>query len=369
MKIHFALPNIIIFLVLIFYFKSLGQTNSFIEGLSEEKIKIFDVYFYASEITGQKKFSKEFNFHSTEIPNELPVRKLPDFLNEVGTFRKDDINFDYINSLFNLSSQRLSLPYLDSINFDYYENVGIPKLKNSKSYAPLIMDEVANKLSMLKDNIHKKKYLFEELDNQLRESIIATRFDTIVTTFKISQEKVTQLTAELKNQLDTIKLGDIKAKAEIRNYLQKLADEQVKISGEYYIARLTPEYEDKISFYLKSYCDKKLTKDQFNVQLKEYMDNRFKLNSGLIGIRLNGSVDLNKNSISDITATLEADYSLTKDQANRITSSVQLIFKKETTNRFWSKFNQLHILRYYTTTKMVKVKKAIKKCRKEFLNN
>jgi hypothetical protein len=174
----------------------------------------------------------------------------------------------------------------------------------------------------------------------------------------IDKKKVSKATAELKAQLDTIKIStNAEVSAKVRAYISRLADESTNITGFYIIAQLHPGYVDKINYYISNTPQINIGGDQFAYNLKQYVASKTAAaNTSLAAIQLNGTFNKTKISVDSISADLSGKFEIPSADAIRIAASVNFTFTRNETTAFKNKFNNVFILRYFTSKLVDKVK-------------
>jgi len=345
------LITILVVLVLVIagfiYFTRTGQ-------LFGEKISIFGITFNAVEVTGQSKFIGNSDYYRTPILNPLITKKSDEYFYSLGSYRRNEKNMETLD-LFNLSVQNNTYPFLDSIDFDYYRSMGFAEVE--KNTPSLITDlDYRQFKSSLVDSIHfpikeRKRILFSSKE-LYRDLLIASRYEIFSNQFSVDKNKVSKATAELKAQLDTIAISsDIELSSSIRAYFSTLVDESTNLLGYYIDARLHPAYIDKINFYINNTPKITIGNDQFAFNLKNYtISENAAVNTSLVAIQLNGSFNKTKISIDSIYADLRNKFKIPYVDAKRIAMSVNLTFATSETTTFKNKFNNIFIIRYFTSS-------------------
>jgi len=263
--------------------------------------------------------------------------------------------------LFNLSLQDNNYPFLDTIDFDYYKGIGLtmveqkmPSLTTDPNYLQL--------KSYLKDSTHlpiikRKRILFNSKD-LYKNLLFLSRYEIFSNEFTVDKKKVTKATAELKAQLDTITIStNAELSAKVRAYLSRLADESTNLKGYYVDARLHPAYIDKINYYINNTPKINIGNDQFAYNLKNYiLSDDAAANTSLVAIQLDGSFNKSRVSIDSISADLNGQFQISSADAKRIAASVNFTFTRNETLTFKNKFNNLFIVRYFTSSIIDEVK-------------
>lgn len=336
------------------------KSTVFAQLFGGEKVVIFGIDFKAKEVCGQKKFIGAPDYYRTPILNPLITKKNDDFYYSLGSYRRDKNTMETLD-LFNLSLQDNNYPFLDTIDFDYYKSIGIARVE--QKMPSLSTDPDYSKLkSYLKDSTHlpiaqRKRILFNSKD-LYKNLILLSRYEIFSNEFTVDKKKVTKATAELKVQLDTITIStNAEVSAKVRAYLSRLADESTNLKGYYVDARLDPAYIDKINYYINNTHKINIGNDQFAYNLKNYvLSNSAAANTSLVAIQLNGSFNKTRISVDSVSANLSSQFQLTSVDAKRIAASVNFTFTKNETITFENKFNNLFIIRYFTSSIIDEVK-------------
>jgi hypothetical protein len=318
----------------------------------KEKVTIYDITFSAKEITGQKKFVSTSDYYRTKLLSPLIEKNENEYLYDLGSYRNDYTNMETLD-LFNLSLQKRDYPFLDSIDFDYYQNLGFdlvakrtPGIEEDQKFKTL-----QSRLDTAQSIKLKKQILFDPQYTLLRNQLILSRYDVITKSFTVDKKKVSKVTAELKAQLDTILIdNNLQGNANLRAYLSRLADEAVNIVGYYYDARLNPGYVSKIKYYVETTPSIKLGDDQFAHFLRDYLINtKAAANSGLVALQLDGTLNKTKIRIDSIASDLQSKFQIPAEKAATIAMSINFTFSKNETVTLKNKFNSVFILRYFTS--------------------
>jgi hypothetical protein len=320
--------------VLILFFAF--STGNFVIA-QKEKVRIYNIEFSAKEITGQKSFNTAAKLYQTKLLNPLHEKQIYDYLDELGTYRSD-YEVPGNTDLFNLSLQRKDFPFLDSIDFDYYLNVGfdaianrVPGIETDEKYIAL-----QKRLTDAPTIKEKKKILFESQYSLLRKQLHQSRYDVIVKPFTLEKTNVTQATAELKAKLDSVVISNnLSGNANLRVYISRLADEATKIQGYYYDAQLNPRYISKINYYIVGTPRINIGNDQFAKALSEYVTNdRAAANTGLVAIQLSGTVDKTKVKADSISLALQTKFGIPAAQADKVSADLSFTFTRNETRVF-----------------------------------
>lgn len=326
--------------------------NSNAQIFGGESVTVYGIKFKAKEVTGQSKFNSTSDFYRTKILEPLYETNNNEYLNRLGTYR-NSVATTEANDLFNLSLQDNIYPFLDKIDFDFYKSKGFDKV--IKEVPGIENDEVFKnlrfRLDTAKSLVDKKNILFESKYLVIRNQLVLSRYDVIVKTFSVDKKKVSKATAEFKAQLDTIVINNnLEGSANIRAYLNRLADEAVIIKGFYYDARLDPTYIGTIKFYLKNTPQIDIGNDKFAFYLKEYINSQTAAaNTGLVAIQLAGTYDKSKVSIDSISTDLQTKFNIPADKAAKVAASISFTFSKSETTTFKNQFSSIFVLRYFTS--------------------
>ena len=325
-----------------------------------EKVTIFGIDFKAKEVTGQKKFLGNADYYRTKILNPLITKKNDDYYYSLGSYRRNKETMETLD-LFNMSLQNNDFPFLDSIDFDYYKSLGFAEVE--RNVPTLLSDPDYLKFkSFLVDSTNltikeKKRILFSTKD-LYRNQLLLSRYEIFSNPFSIDKKKVTKATAELKAQLDTITIStNAEVSAKVRAYLSRLADESTNLIGYYVDARLHPGYIDKINFYINNTPKISIGNDQFAFNLKNYVSSdNAAANTSLVAIQLNGSFNKTRVSVDSISADLSGQFQISAVEAKKIAASVNFTFTRNETTTFKNKFNNIFIIRYFTSSIIDEVK-------------
>jgi hypothetical protein len=342
-KVLFTLASVMLFSSL-----SYGQL------FGGEKVTIFGIEFKAKEVNGQKKFVGAPDYYRTPILNPLITKKNDDFYYSLGSYRRNKNAMETLD-LFNLSLQNNSYPFLDTIDFDYYKSMGFTEVE--KKMPSLASDPDYLKLkSYLVDSLQlpikeRKRILFSSKD-LYKNLLLLSRYEIFNNEFSVDKKKVTKATAELKAQLDTITIStNAEVSAKVRAYISRLADESTNLLGYYVDARLHPGYIDKINYYINNTPKINIGNDQFAFNLKNYiLSENAAANTSLVAIQLNGSFNKTRVSIDSISADLSGQFQIPSVDAKRIAASINFTFTRNETTTFKNKFNNIFIIRYFTSS-------------------
>lgn len=334
-------------LFFIFYSVSQGQ-------LFGEKVYIYGIKFKAREVTGIKRFEGNPDYYRTKILDPLIIQRNDKFYYALGSYRRNKDVMETLG-LFNLSNQINSYPFLDSIDYDFYRNIGFSRVETNTP--DIVNDPNYKKVkSYYFDSLHlsiseRKKILFEQPDS-IKNLIILSRYAIISNPFSIDKKKVTKTTAELKAQLDTITISaNAEVSAKVRAYISRLADETTNLLGYFIDARLEPDYISKINYYTKTTPKIRIGNDEFAFNLKNYVESEnAAANTGLVAIRLEGSFDKTRISVDSISAELSGRFQIPSVDAKRIAASINYTFIRQETVTFKGKFNNTFIIRYTTSS-------------------
>lgn len=319
-----------------------------------ETVTIYDFVLKAKDICGHKKF---VGFGKGSYPTNLLSldENASNYLSDLGTYRSNFAS-GVMESLplFNLSDDGNYFPLLDTIDFDYYQSKGLslllsrnPSLQNDSNFARLT-DVISNKKFVTKE---KKDFLFLPQYRYIRDQLIISRFDTIITPFTIDKKKVNISTIQLKASLDTIILNNtIGAKAELLAYVHNLADEHVKVFGNYYQVKLHQDYVGKIKYYIESLPSIPVKGDQFVFYLSQYLPSeKAAANTELVAVQLKGTYDKTKINSDSIATVLSGQFHLSADTAYKIAVKISMAFSHNETTTVSTNFNKVVILRYWTS--------------------
>lgn len=319
-----------------------------------EKVKIHDLKFKAKEVCGQSRFFGAPDYYRTDILNPLITKRNSDYYYSLGSYRRHQNRMETLD-LFNLSLQNNDYPFLDSIDFEYYRSYGINSVEQINPEFLSEPDYVKLK-SYLVDSMHlsiheRKRILFSSKE-KYRVPILMSRYEIITNEFTIDKKKVTQATAELRAQLDTITISsNAELSAKVHAYFMQLADESINVKGYYIDCRLHAAYIDKINFYIRNTPKIHIGNDQFAFNLKNYiMSEDAAANTSLVAIQLDGSYNKTKVNVDAISADLSSKFQIPVDDAVRIAASVNASFTKTETVTFKNKFNNTFIIRYFTSS-------------------
>lgn len=319
-----------------------------------ENVKIFGVKFKAKEVCGQGRFVGAPDYYRTRILNPLISKRNSDYYYSLGSYRKNKNTMETLD-LFNLSIQNNNYPFLDSIDFDYYKSYGLTVVEQNNPEILTEQDYLRLK-SFLVNSDHwsikqLKGFLFNS-NEKYKNLILMSRYEVITTEFTIDKKKITQTTAELKAQLDTITIStNVELSAKVRAYLSRLADESTNLKGYYIDTRLHPAYIDKINFYIRNTPQISIGNDQFAFNLKNYVQSdNAAANTSLVAIQLEGSYNKTKVSIDAVSADLSSQFEIPAADAIRIAASVNVTFTRDEIVTFKNKFNHTFIIRYFTSS-------------------
>ncbi|PJJ07602.1 hypothetical protein CLU83_0788 [Flavobacterium sp. 1] len=335
-------------------------STAFAQFFGGEKVTIYGIDFKANEVCGQKKFVGAPDYYRTPILNPLITKKNDDYYYSLGSYRRDKNTMETLD-LFNLSLQDNNYPFLDTIDFDYYKSIGLARVEQKMPSLSTDSDYLKLK-SYLKDSTHlpiaqRKKILFNS-KNLYKNLILMSRYEIFSNEFTVDKKKVTKATTELKAQLDTITIStSAEISAKVRAYLNRLADESTNLKGYYVDARLDPAYIDKINYYINNTPRINIGNDQFAYNLKNYvLSNNAAANTSLVAIQLDGSFNKTRISIDSISADLSAQFQIPSADVKRIAASINFTFTRNETMTFKNKFNNLFIVRYFTSSIIDEVK-------------
>jgi len=319
----------------------------------KESVTIYGIKISASDVGAQKTFSGVSKLYETRLLSPLEEYSTADFFYKLGTYR-NDYQYSETLDLFNLSLENRSYPFLDSIDFDFYQSRGFDIIEQKN---PAIVEEakyvdLKKRINETKEIKERKKILFEDQYRYFRNLLLASRYDITSKKFTITKEKVSKTTAELKAKLDTIIINsNLQASANIRAYLSRLADETVKIEGIYWLGQLHPNYIAKISYYMRTTAASiKYSGDQFGNTLKDYVTNgKAAANTGLAAIQIAGYVDKTRIKVDSISSELQAKSNIPADKATSIATQVNFEFTRSETLTLHKMFNSVFVIRYFTS--------------------
>lgn len=332
----------------------LGCQHSFAQLLGGEKVQIHGIEFKAKEVVGQNNFGGPPDSYRTKISKELVTKRSDDFYIDLGSFRRVPNDFQTI-PLFNLSLQNKSFPLLDSIDFDYYTSYGFdeveknePKILEDANYRKFKAYIIDSTMIPLKK---KKQYLFSA-PSLYRNMLLMSRYEILKSDFTVDSKKISKITADLKAQLDTIKVStNAEVSAKARAYFRQLADKSTKVKGYYVDARLHPFYINKISYYIKKTSELTVGSDEFALNLRDYVfSTTAAANTSLGAIQLSGTFDATTINTDSISSELSSRYSIPAPEAIKIAASAKFTFEKNEERTFKNKFNNLFIVRYFTSS-------------------
>jgi hypothetical protein len=323
-----------------------------------EKVKIYGLEIKSNQIaTGLKKFSGSAqSFYPTSLITDIN-KTSGDYLTDMGTYRTNYLNYkEGSNPLFNLSYYRNHYPILDTIDMDFYRSFGIDKVYNKNPN--LYSDATFKKLrDVLVDCLNwstkqKKDFLYSKEFDSYRKLIIDSRMDLSANNkFEIERKKVNISTVKLKATLDNIIIQNgLKGNANVVAYMQNLADENVKVTGMYYNPTFDLNYIGKIQYFLSAIqvYDTKL--DQFAFWLQKYINSDIvAANTELVAIQLTGTYYKTKITADSIAVDLSAKFQIPKAQADKIGISVSIAFSKNETTTVSSSFQNVYVVRYFTS--------------------
>lgn len=324
------------------------------ELFSQESVKIHNIKFRADEVTGQNKFLNGTQFYYTAIPNQLVSQRNDEYFYTLGSFRPNYKKNETLD-LFNLSLQNDNFPILDAIDFRFYKSLGLslvesnhPEIISNPKYQVLkayIIDSVNVSLS------EKKRILFAS-PKAVKDLVLLSRYEIISNPFTVDKKKISQITANLVAQLDTIKVStNAEVQAKVKVYLSSLSDEATTVEGYYIDARLHGGYISMIDDYLRNISSKQLGLDQFANRLKIYIASKnAAANTALVAIRLEGSYNKTKISARSISADLSGKLSIPEADALKIAARVNVAFTNSEEMTFKSKFNNTFVIRYFTSS-------------------
>jgi hypothetical protein len=281
------------------------------------------------------------------------IKPYNEYADDLGSYRSNWQRGETLN-LFNLSLDAHHYNFLDSIDFDYYEGFGFtqlekdnPEIETDKNYKKFKSEILSSK--SIKD---KKSILLHDDYKFLRRLLIATRVRVVSSDFKINKERISEATAELKAELANLTVNtNIEGAANLRAYISRMADERIILEGRYYLASLRNEYLSKIRhFVINTDSSKKYSTDQFGQALYHYLSTRgAAANTGLAAIQITGSIDRERVKIDTITTELQSKFKLPPTEATRLAASIKATFDRNETTSLKSKFNNVFILRYFTS--------------------
>jgi hypothetical protein len=335
----------------LFLLASLIANNAFTQGVSKckkESIKLYNVKIPASEVTGQPCFSSNSHFYRTSILDPMIQVKVSEMTKTLGTYRSNYKQAETVD-LFNLSFQPAVFPLLDSIDFDYYENVGFDKLpkeiKSSETYA-----KFKTEFKNATNTKTKKKVLFDDKFESIRKELLQSRYSLRADTFSVTQHKVSKSTASLRAKLDSIIISSgVTADAKLSAYLSRLADETVVIKGVYYEALLDPSYMAKLEYHIDAQKGVKLGTDQFARSLNRYMNlENAAVNTGLVAIGMIGTLNKKRIEATALASELQAQFSIPKSKAAEIAVSINYSFRRDLDKTINVAFNNVFTIRYFT---------------------
>lgn len=323
--------------------------------LFSEKVTIHGVEFKAVDVVGQKIFTGPPDYYRTKLLNPLITKRSDDYYIDLGSFRRNP-NVMETRALFNLSLQNKSFPLLDSIDFDYYVSYGfgeveksIPKILEDTTYLRFKSYIVDSSIPIKK----KKQYLFSAAP-LYRNLLIMSRYEIFRSDFVVDKKKISKITADLRAQLDTIKISsDAEVSAKARAYFSQLADQYTNVTGYYVDARLHPFYINKISYYLSNTPEIIIENNEFSNNLQSFiLSKTAAFNTSLAAIQLNGTFNASYINIDSLSSDLSGKYNIPATDAIKIAASAKLTFTKNEETTFKSKFNNLFIIRYFTDSEI-----------------
>ncbi|MFD2915827.1 hypothetical protein [Psychroserpens luteus] len=352
---------ILISIVFLFSLKSYSQFWK-----NNEKIKLFNLEFKAKEVNGQKGFFGSEDRYYSPVLNPLIEKQSYEFLNNVGTFRKN-VGTAETRNLFDLSSLNGNFKHLNQIDFEYYQNKGFDKMISKN---PDLIDnseflELKNKIFNEPDPYEKKKILFQDKYRDFRLKLVSTRYELNPKNFKLSKEKVSKFTAELKAKVDsTLIANNVQSSGNVRAYLNKLADETTSVSGVYYSVSMNNDYVGVVKSYIenniesiKESANGSSSENRFSQQLMKFIEwPNAVINSSLVAIQLEGNIENNKVNISEISTALESRFAIPKAKAIEVAASIEITFEKHETIRFNNDFNSVYIIRYFSSDEFNELK-------------
>jgi len=278
------------------------------------------------------------------------------YLADLGTYRIDATDYTKgTRPLFNFSSDKNSYPLLDTVDMDFYNSYGFAKCEAANP--DIITDTLYIKLrGVISDSSNwttyqKKKFLFQPAYENLRNKLIRTRYDIKLDTFNIDQKKTSSLMIKLKANLDTILINNnVTASADLYAYIHNLADQEVKMVGIYIIAGFDNDYIGKINYYISNTPQIQVRNDQFAFWLKDYINSTTAAaNTELVAMRLSGTFNKTKINADSLATNLYSKFGLSKAIAQKIAISINVTFSYTLTETISSSFNDVLILRYYSS--------------------
>lgn len=336
-------------------------TISFYTKAQNESVRFFDLKFKAKEVNGQKMFAGVADRYFSKILNPLIEKNESEYLQNVGTVRKNTSSAE-VSNLIDLSSQARYFKVLDEINFEFYESKGFDKLieKEPELLENKRFQEFKMKISQEENIGSKKEILFNDDYREIRKKLIDSRLEIVSKSFQLSKKKVSKFTFDLKVKVDSVlEENSLANNGKLRAYLASIADESTEITGIYHTISLDNEYvgifidhiDDHINF-IKGTANERGSEWRFVKRMAEYLENEnYVITSSMVALQLQGSIDKTKINVNDIAIHLNTQLQIPLQIANQVASSVNVTFERHEVQSFKNEFQNVLIIRYFSSDK------------------
>lgn len=316
--------------------------------IGNEKISLYKVKLKASDISGTNLFREPTDLYYTAIQPNLTAIKREDVINLVGSYRPDYSSSETL-SLFDLSAQNASYKLLDEIDMDYYSKVSFPELADSTKYKEEFSRfkiEFSNATTIA----DKKNVIIAH--PVIQKDLIKSRLLVIPRQVTFDRHRIANLTESMKAEVTGLQVNGVDISPKIRQYLSKLVDESVKVSGVYYTSRFRREYIGYIKDHIDTTPVSEYGSDMFSRNLLYYLDPshpRVAINTQLAAIQLKGSLVKALVTTDTIAAVLHTKFNLPVDKAHSIAASASFAFNSKVTQNIATNFNNTYLIRYSTS--------------------